>query len=216
MSSQGLPVLGLVIEAFILIGLCTLFYQLLRQQGRILLRLDELEQKARFIVAETERKRLPGERSLAESRIERSGLKSGTPAPGFRLPDLSGRMVSLKDYRGRRLLLIFTDPHCAPCDQVAPELVQLHRQQQANGLALVMVGRGDAEENRKKAEQNGLDFPVLLQERWELSKQYGMFATPVAFLINEQGVIARDVAIGADAILKLAQDALLASHASRV
>jgi len=146
--------------------------------------------------------------ALAESRIERKGPKAGNPAPGFRLPDLSGRTVSLEDYRGRKVLLVFTDPHCGPCDQIAPELARLHRQHQENGLALVMVGRGDAEENRKKARQNGFEFPVVLQKKWELSKQYGIFATPVAFLINEEGVIARDVATGADAILELAQRGL--------
>jgi hypothetical protein len=68
-----------------------------------------------------------------------------------------------------------------------------------------MVGRGDVEENRLKAEQNGFEFPVLLQRKWELSKRYGIFATPVAFLIGEDGVIARDVAEGGDEILKLAK-----------
>jgi alkyl hydroperoxide reductase subunit AhpC len=79
-----------------------------------------------------------------------------------------------------------------------------------------MVGRGDAEENRKKAKQSGFDFPVVVQRKWELSKQYGIFATPVAFLIDEEGIIARDVATGVDAILELAQQALLTSHESQV
>jgi peroxiredoxin len=166
---------------------------------------------ARNLAAGTERKRLPGEQTLAASRIERNGLKAGTPAPEFRLADLNGRTISLRDYRSRKLLLVFTDPHCGPCDEIAPELVSLHRQHQSNGFSVVIVGRGDAEENRKKAELNGFDFPVILQKKWELSKQYGIFATPVAFLINEEGVIARNVAIGADAILELAQQAQLAS-----
>jgi len=161
---------------------------------------------ARQLAAGTQRKRLPGERALSESRIERTGLKAGTPAPTFRLPDLSGRMVSPEDYRGRKLLLVFTDPHCGPCDQIAPELARLHRQHQANGPALVMVGRGDPAENREKARRNGFDFPVVLQKEWELSRRYGIFATPVAFLINEEGVIARNVATGADAILELAHN----------
>jgi len=164
------------------------------------------------VVEGTARKRLPGERTLAESRIERRGLKAGIPAPGFRLPDLNGHVISPEEYRGRKLLLVFTDPHCQPCDEIAPELARLHRQHQANGLALMMVGRGDTEENRKKAEQNGFDFPVVLQKKWELSKQYGIFATPVAFLINEEGVIERDVAAGADAILELIHRDLLGGH----
>jgi thiol-disulfide isomerase/thioredoxin len=78
------------------------------------------------------------------------------------------------------VLLIFTDSHCGPCDQLAPHLVRLHRQHRDNGLALVMIGRGDSEENRCKAEAHGFEFPVALQRQWEISKAYGIFATPAA------------------------------------
>ena len=150
------------------------------------------------------RKKLQSERSLVESRIERNGLKAGTPAPLFRLPDLEGRFISLEDYRGRRLLLVFSDPRCGPCDQLAAELPRLHQAHAGNGQALLLVGRGNVEENRRKAAQFGIKFPVVLQEQWKLSKEYGIFATPVAFLIDEKGVIARDVAVGRDAIVALA------------
>jgi hypothetical protein len=46
----------------------------------------------------------------------------------------------------------------------------------------------------------------MLQERWKLSKEYGIFATPVAFLIDENGVIARNVSQGTDEILALARE----------
>lgn len=152
---------------------------------------------------QTKKKRLRGEKELAASRIEREGLKAGTPAPPFHLPDINGRTVSLEEYRGRKVLLVFTDPHCGPCDQVAPHLKQLHEQHRNNGLAVVMIGRGEVEENRRKAESHGFEFPVVLQQKWHLSKKYGIFATPVAFLIDEQGVIAKDVARGAEEILAL-------------
>jgi peroxiredoxin len=158
--------------------------------------------------AQPKRKRLPGERSLSESRLERHGLKPGTPAPPFQLPDVHGRPVSLEAYRGRQVLLIFTDPHCGPCDQLAPHLVRLHHQHHDNGIALVMIGRGDPEENRRKVEAHGFEFPVALQRRWELSKAYGIFATPVAFLVDEDGVIAREVAIGVEAIMALTYEGL--------
>jgi peroxiredoxin len=149
------------------------------------------------------RKRLPGERPLTESRIERNGLKAGTPAPSFRLPDLDGGTVALEDFRGRRVLMVFTDPNCGPCEELAPHLVRLDRQHRDAGLALLLVARGDIEENRRKAEKHGFEFPVVLQERWKLSKEYGIFAVPVAFLIDEEGVITRNVARGVDEILAL-------------
>ena len=145
---------------------------------------------------------------LTESRIVRDGLKAGTPAPAFRLPDIHGGTVSLDQFRGRKLLLVFSDPQCAPCDQLAPELAELHRKHENNGLAVVMVGRGDPEQNRKKAGQHRIEFPVLLQEKWKLSRQYGIFATPVAFLVGKDGVIARNVATGPDEIMTLAYEGL--------
>ncbi len=136
-----------------------------------------------------------------------SGLKAGTHAPVFLLPDLQGRMVSLEEYRGRRVLLLFSDPQCGPCDELAPHLVRLHREYANNGLGVILVGRGNAEENHRKAEQHGFEFPVLLQDRkWKVSKEYGILATPAAFLIGEDGVIARDAAVGRDAILALVRE----------
>jgi peroxiredoxin len=152
--------------------------------------------------------RLQTERPMSESRIEREGLKAGTPAPRFELPDLAGGKVSLVEQRGRRVLLVFSDPDCGPCEQLLPELGRLHRQRPSDGLAVVMVSRGALEENRRKAEAFGIEFPVVLQSGWKLSKKYGIFATPVAFLIDEEGVIERDVARGPSEILSLAEPAL--------
>ena len=123
-----------------------------------------------------------------------------------------GREVALEDYRGRRVLVVFTDPHCGPCDALAPHLVRLHQQHRDNNLALLMVARDEVEENRRKAETHGFAFPVVLQEGRKLSKAYGIFATPVAFLIGEDGVIARNVARGADEILALALDGVAAAR----
>ena len=71
-----------------------------------------------------------------------------------------------------------------------------------------MVSRGEPEENRRKAAEHGVEFPVVIQPQWKLSKEYGIFATPVAFLINEDGVIAKNVANGAHEILALAREGL--------
>jgi peroxiredoxin len=154
--------------------------------------------------------RLQTERPLSESRIEREGLKAGTPAPPFELPTLRGETASLAEQRGRRVLLVFSDPDCGPCESVLPELARLHRERRSDGLEIIMVSRGALEENRRKAEAFGIDFPVVLQSGWKLSKKYGIFATPIAFLINEEGVIERDVARGPSEILSLAEPALSA------
>jgi peroxiredoxin len=155
---------------------------------------------------EWKRTRLPGEKPLSESKIERNGLKAGAAAPLFRLPDVHGGDVALEEFRGRKVLLVFSDPHCGPCDQVAPHLNRLHRQRDELGLDVILIGRGEFEENRRKAEALGFQFPVVTQNRWTLSREYGIFATPVAFLIDESGIIAKDVAKGVDGIAALSEE----------
>jgi peroxiredoxin len=156
-----------------------------------------------------ESKVLEGNRSLDDSRIKRNGLPAGTPAPVFHLPQINGSELSLSDYSGRRMLLIFSDPNCGPCNWLAPKLEHLHHN--LSGLQILMVSRDDLETNQVKISEHGLTFPIVLQRRWEISREYAMFATPVAYLIDEQGIIAADVAIGPDAILALA-----AEHETRV
>jgi peroxiredoxin len=156
------------------------------------------------------RKHLQTQRPVSESRIEREGLKAGTPAPPFELPDVAGGKVSLSELRGRRVLLVFSDPDCGPCEELLPELARLDREHRRDGLSVMMISRGGLEENRRKAEAFGLEFPIGLQSGWKLSKKYGIFATPVAFLVDEEGVIEREVARGRSEILTLAQAALSA------
>jgi peroxiredoxin len=187
----------------ILIG-CWLGSQLLRQNGRLLLRLEALEERLNeFEFGEDDD---PANRfsngSLAKSKIKRDGLKAGTPAPDFRLPRLDGRgELRLRDLRGHRVFLVFSSPNCGPCNTLAPELEKFHHAHP--DLEVVMISKGEPKENRAKVNEHGLTFPIVLQQQWEISRRYAMFATPIAYLIDEQGVIMHDVAVGTDAIQKL-------------
>ena len=143
-------------------------------------------------------------RRLEDSHINRSGLPCGTLAPVFRLPRIDDGELALDDYRGQRVLLVFSDPNCGPCNQLAPELERVHRS--SSGLQVLMVSRGDSETNCRKVSEHQLTFPIILQHRWEISREYGIFATPIAYLIDEQGIIVEDVAVGGDAILALTKD----------
>ncbi len=140
--------------------------------------------------------------ALAASRINRTGLKAGTPAAKFRLPRVNGGELALDDFLGRRLLLVFSDPLCGPCQDLAPKLEELHRR--STELKVVMISRREPDVNTAAIAEHGLTFPVVLQRHWEVSRDYATFATPVGYLINERGVIAADVAMGTEAILALA------------
>ena len=139
--------------------------------------------------------------SIVPSRLVRDGLKKGTPAPPFSLSDLNGRTIALGDYLGKQILLVFSDPECRPCQTLMPELERLH--QQSADPVVMMISRGGLEANRAKAAQNHVSFPIVLQRHWEISRAYGMFATPIGYVIDRRGRLASDVAVGVDAILRL-------------
>jgi peroxiredoxin len=138
-------------------------------------------------------------------------LKAGAAAPEFRLPRLDGAELALDELRGRRVLLVFSDPHCGPCAELAPRLQEIHMSRP--DLAVLMVSRGDVEPNRAKAAELELSFPIVLQKQWEVSLQYAMFATPIGYLIDERGVLASDVAVGIKPILALVDERLAESGA---
>jgi len=121
------------------------------------------------------------------SRVGRSGLAPGRKAPEFTLPDLNGVEGSLREYSGRPLLLVFVQTGCGPCLAIVPELNRLQHAGITNVLA---INNAEPAEARRWAQHARPAFTVLVQERWEVSKKYEVFATPFAFLIDEHGYIA--------------------------
>jgi peroxiredoxin len=143
----------------------------------------------------------PPDPSLARSRLNRDGLKAGALAPEFTLPRIDDGELSLADLRGQQTLLVFSDPDCGPCDALAPQLQALHSQRA--DLQVLMISRRDADATRAKAAKLGLTFPIVMQKQWELSLKYGMFATPIGYLVDERGVLQSGVAVGVEPILRL-------------
>jgi methylamine dehydrogenase accessory protein MauD len=153
----------------ILFGIGFLLLGSLRAQGLLSWRLAQLE-------------------ATTPSRIGRSGLKPGKRAPEFSLPSVAGGEVALSDFAGRKVLLVFVQSGCGPCHDIAPEL---NRFASRNGDVQVLVLNNAApEEAREFAREVNARFPILVQQNWSVSKQYEVFATPFAFLIDEHGIVA--------------------------
>ncbi len=175
MTTVGLAIA--LAASWLVIGiLLWLLYLLTKRHGRTLAAYRQLtDQQVPRTLSRSEGVGL----SITESTILRNGLTAGTRAPDFSLPDLEGNQRSLKEFAGKRMR---------------------HRE---NNLVVLMVSRGETAINWKKAEELGLSFPIVLQKRWEISKEYAMFATPIGYLIDEKGTLASGVAIGAQEILGL-------------
>jgi peroxiredoxin len=181
----GLFVLGLVVAQW------WFLVHLLRQNGRLLMRLEVLEER---IVS-------GADTALATSQNgDAAGLPVGNPAATFSLPDLYGETLTLDALRaaGKPVLLLFTEPNCGPCNALLPEIGRWQREH-AEKLTISLISRGTAEENRTKSSEHGLTNVVLQEER-EVSHSYEAYGTPSVVLVHPDGRIGSPVVSGADAI----------------
>jgi methylamine utilization protein MauE/AhpC/TSA family protein len=157
---------------------------LLRQQGRLLLRLDALE-------------------AQAGDRAEYEGLPVGSPAPAFALADPSGAMVALEDFlvSGLPLMLVFVHSNCVPCRELLPDVGRWQRHYH-QALTIAVVAGGDWSVNSVRAREHHVGN-VLLETAAEVAGAYRTTATPSAVLIAPEGRVLSPVVAGADAIHKL-------------
>lgn len=168
---------------------------LMRQNGRLLARLEALEG------ALTSGSLLSsGNGSPAHPE---EGLPVGSPAPEFELPDLGGGTLSLGSLRasGKPTLLVFTDPNCGPCQALLPEVGRWQRER-AEELTISLISQGKPEENRTQADEHGLRN-VVLQEDSEVSESYGVWGTPSAVVVLPDGSVGSPLAAGVEQIQTL-------------
>lgn len=120
------------------------------------------------------------------SKTNRNGLRPGTPAPEFSLPDGSGKTISLRDMLDRPLLLVFTQIGCGPCTAVQPALEKLARQGEYRVLEVVNThGEAISDEDHPAPKH----YFRVFQTSFQVSKQYEAFATPFAFAIGRDGYV---------------------------
>jgi thiol-disulfide isomerase/thioredoxin len=129
-------------------------------------------------------------------------LSIGEDAPEVKLEDLSGKEVSLKeDFKGEDTLVLFWNPGCGFCNQMLPDLKQWEQNPPQGAPKLLMVSAGTKEAN----EQMGLRSAVLLDQQFATGRAFGAGGTPSAVLVDKEGKVASEVAVGAPAVLELAR-----------
>src|SRR5215212_1716195 len=195
----GLVLLGLVgAQGWFLV-------HLLRQHGRLLVRVEALEERIASGGAALSPE--PFQNGAQEAQPP-EGLPVGSQAPGFSLSGLHGETLTLESLRfsDKPVMLLFTDPDCGPCSALLPEIGHWQEEHAAE-LSIAVVSRGDPGDNRTKASEHGLTS-VLLQQDWEVSEAYQVNGTPSAVLVGPDGTIGSPVAGGAEAIKALVADAV--------
>jgi peroxiredoxin len=113
------------------------------------------------------------------------------PAPDFALKDVSGRTVTLKDYRGKVVLLDFWATWCAGCKEEIPWFSKFEETYRAKGLAVVGVSMDTSGWSVVKPflANTKVSYPMVLADD-ATAQKYGIKALPDTFLIDRQGRIA--------------------------
>jgi uncharacterized membrane protein YphA (DoxX/SURF4 family) len=180
-SSAGAIALAL------LAGMSWFMAQLLRQHGRILLRMDRLEEELakHGVIVGSARESAP------------TGLDVGTVAPSFTLGDLHGGMTTLQELLAPELplMLVFAHPGCTPCTAMLPEIAGWQTDH-ADSMTIAVVSEGTAEQNLASVATHG-HRRVLLQSARETADDYAAYGTPSAIVVSRDGLIASAVAQGA-------------------
>jgi methylamine dehydrogenase accessory protein MauD len=199
LSTPGLLVLaGAVLLLGLLAGQWMFLLGLLRQNGRLLARLEAVEERVAAAGL-----------SLSENGASSAaGLPVGVPAPTFSLEDLRREEVTLDDLRarGKPVVLVFTDPGCGPCAELLPE-VGRWQQEYAEKLTISLVGRGSAKENSAEVSEHGVEN-VLLQKDWEVADAYQVEGTPSAVVVSPEGIIRSPLAQDTDEVETLVAHAV--------
>jgi peroxiredoxin len=130
------------------------------------------------------------------ARTESTMLALGTPAPDFRLPDVSsGKAVSLADFQDRKALLVmFICRHCPFVKHVQDELARLGKDYAPQSLGIVAISSNDAhaypddapESLREMASKLGFAFPFCYDESQDIARAYSAACTPDFFLFDEK------------------------------
>jgi peroxiredoxin len=122
-------------------------------------------------------------------------LPLGTKAPEFTLPDTTGKMVSLSNFKdASALAVIFMCNHCPYVKHIRSGLAQLARDYHPRGVAVVGINSNDVDSYpadspammAQEVKSAGYIFPYLYDETQAVAKAYRAACTPDIYLFDRQ------------------------------
>jgi peroxiredoxin Q/BCP len=118
-------------------------------------------------------------------------------APTFTLPDQRGELVSLSDYRGRRVIIFFYPKAMTPgCTTEACDFRDARDGLVAETIDVVGISPDPPERNRAFAEKEGLGFPLLSDEDHAVADAYGAWGTKKNYGREYEGLIRSTFVVG--------------------
>lgn len=114
----------------------------------------------------------------------------GKPAPDFTLRALHHDNQRLSEHLGEVVLINFWGSWCGRCRQQMPQLEQLYQKYRLAGLTLLSINLDEsAARAAEMAQALKISYPVLMDERKEVSRAYRVSTLPVTVLVDRAGVV---------------------------
>jgi len=109
-------------------------------------------------------------------------------APDFTLKSLSGENLKLSELRGEVVMINFWASWCGPCRQEMPLLDQLYKRYKPMGFTILGVNvEEDSQAAKKLLKDLPVSFPILFDNRNQVSRLYKVSAMPSTFLVDRDG-----------------------------
>jgi thiol-disulfide isomerase/thioredoxin len=115
----------------------------------------------------------------------------GKPAPAFTLVDLAGKKVSLKDYKGRPVLVNFWATWCSPCKLEMPWFEEFRQKYGPQGFEILGIAEDDAgkDEIAKAVKKINVSYPILLPDPKVAPAYGGVDYLPQSFYVDRNGIV---------------------------
>ena len=133
-----------------------------------------------------------GQTDLPDLTHKLTAYEKRAVAPDFQLKDLDGKTHRLSSYKGKVVLVNFWATWCPPCRREMPSMERLYQKlqgapftilaiDQIEGFDLVFAFTGELSPSPT--------FPILLDGKGEVSKQWRVPGLPSSYIIDKQGRI---------------------------
>jgi peroxiredoxin Q/BCP len=133
-------------------------------------------------------------------------LKAGDPAPDFTLPDADGTPVSLKDFRGRRVIVYFYPAAMtAGCTKQACDFRDSLAQLGGAGITVIGISPDPVAKLARFRDEQELTFPLLSDVDRVVLDEYGAYGEKKLYGKTVVGVIRSTFVIDADGRVEIAQ-----------
>ncbi|MEP0860644.1 MAG: peroxiredoxin [Ignavibacterium sp.] len=143
-------------------------------------------------------------------------LKVSDSAPDFTLQDANGNSYTLSSYKGVSPVVIYFYPKAGTpgCTKQACGIRDSWSKFRENGIVVLGISVDSKDDIKDFIQENNLNFPLLSDEKKEVSKAYGVLnnlglANRITFIVDKEGKIAEiirevDVQKHADQVFEIA------------